>query len=704
MNRLASHRGPDGEGYWTWDGQSKTGQFVENRLVDQADSRGVFALGHCRLAILHLSEAGRQPMASKDRSVWIAFNGEIYNYLELRHELIQLGHTFTTGTDTEVILAAYGQWGTECFARFNGMWGLAIVDLRRPVVVLSRDRLGVKPLYIWAKHGALAFASEIKQFFVLPGVEAVVNMDAVSEYIDTGYEAPPATFFKDILAFPAGSWSQIPIEQPHHSAAQPFWFPEHLEATKVSQEEAIERTRSLFEDTVTLRLRSDVPVGVCLSGGLDSSSIFGQVQRLKNGQAKSTYAFSAAFHEAGFDERPYVKTVLDQWGGKTFYAFPRAETFLEEFDQFIYQHDEPPGSISQYASWCVMRLAREHGVPVLLNGQGGDELFSGYWPAYYLFLRQHATRSPLHVAKHLLGALLPGGNPMLVSQMLPHFRQYQHRSKRNNRALLRSHWSSAGFSLTRNWAQSAQQLEPAQYRLAEIRNVHLPRVLKWDDRNSMAFNIEARYPFLDYRLVEWAVSLPPEMNFRRGWNKLLLRHALCDILPPAVQWRRSKVGFETPQSVWIRTILRPTIRGVLTKSEAILLQNRASIGLVPYLPNTNTMVGMANKLLECMSLGLPLVFSHFPNYCELAGVCGAGLPVDPTQPRQIAEALECLVRNPELAKKMGEAGRRAVRERFNWASECTKLLSLYQEVLEVKSPRPKTVLFPARASFKSRVR
>jgi asparagine synthase (glutamine-hydrolysing) len=528
-------------------------------VADQSDWPGVLALGHRRLAILDLSAAGRQPMASKDHRIWIAFNGEIYNYLELRAELIQLGHTFATSTDTEVILAAYSQWGTECFARFNGMWGLAIVDLRRQVVVLSRDRLGVKPLYVWAKHGSLAFASEIKQLFALPGVEAVANMDAIAEYIDTGYEAPPATFFADVHAFPAGCWGEISNEKPQYPTARPFWHLDRLAVTKVSRDEAIDRTRSLFEDAVKLRLRSDVPVGVCLSGGLDSSSIFSQMQRLKDGQGDSTYAFSAAFHEACFDERPYIQVVLDQCGGKAFYTFPSAETFLEDFDQFIYHHDEPPGSISQYAGWCVMRLAREHHVPVLLNGQGGDELFSGYWPAYYLSLRQHLAQSPLYVVQHLLGALLPGGNPMLVSQMFPHFYQYKHRSKRHNRALLRPFWSSSGFTLAENWAQMAQQLAPVQYRLAEIRHVHLPRLLKWDDRNSMAFSIEGRYPLLDYRLVEWAVTIPPEMNFRRGWNKLLLRQALSDLLPPAIQWRRAKVGFETPQSVWLRTTLRSTI-------------------------------------------------------------------------------------------------------------------------------------------------
>lgn len=559
MNRLASHRGPDGEGYWIWDGQSATGRIVEEQSADREDCRGVMALGHRRLAILDLSAAGLQPMCSKDRRAWIVFNGEIYNYIELRDELRKLGHSFTSTTDTEVILAAYDQWGTACFPRFNGMWGLAIVDLRRGVVVLSRDRLGVKPLYVWARHGAVAFASEIKQFFALPGVEAVANLDALSEYIDTGYEAPPATFFAHIHAFPAGCWGEISTAHPRYPCAYPFWHPERLVVRDLSRDDAVEGTRTLFEDAVRLRLRSDVPVGVCLSGGLDSSSIFCQVQQLKNGDGHSTGAFSAAFHDPGFDERQYIKMVLDRSGGRAFYTFPTAEGFLEDFDQFIFQHDEPPGSMSQYAAWCVMRLAREQRVPVILNGQGGDELFSGYWPAYYLFLRQNVARSPVHVARHLVGALLPGGNPMLVSEMLSHLSQYRHRTRRQNRTLLRGRCASAGFTVDANWAQTVQQLDPTEYRLAEIRHVHLPRLLKWDDRNSMAFSIEGRHPFLDYRLVEWTLTLPPGINLWRGWNKLLLRHALSDVLPSAIQWRRSKIGFETPQSVWIRTTLRPII-------------------------------------------------------------------------------------------------------------------------------------------------
>ena len=564
MNRLASHRGPDGEGYWLWDGKSAAGQFIGSEAADAARGehpQGPAGLGHRRLSILDLSDAGLQPMSSSGGRVWIVFNGEIYNYIELRAELMRSGHKFHTGTDTEVILAAYEQWGTDCFARFNGMWGLGLIDLRKRRLVLSRDRLGVKTLYKCVKNRSFAFASEIKQFFALPGIDAAADMDAVAEYIDTGYEVPPATFFEGIRAFPPGCWGEIAIDQPGQPTPQPFWFPEKLSASKVDRAEAREHTRNLFADAVKLRLRSDVPVGVCLSGGLDSSAIFGQAQLLRNGTAPSTYSFSAAFADGRFDERPYVETVLEKFKGQGHYVFPTAEMFLEDSDSFVFHHDEPPGSLSQYEAWSVMSLAREHRVPLLLNGQGGDELFTGYWSAYYLFLRQTLGRAPQQIAEHLLGSLLPGGNPALVAQLLPHLRQYRNRKKRDNRIVLLPCWRSRGFTLESNWATAAQQLNPEQYRLHEIRNIHLPRLLKWDDRNSMAFSIEGRYPFLDYRMVEWALTLPPEMNLRHGWNKLLLRESLGHALPPAIQWRRSKVGFVTPQSEWMRTTLHPVLVG-----------------------------------------------------------------------------------------------------------------------------------------------
>jgi asparagine synthase (glutamine-hydrolysing) len=348
-------------------------------------------------------------------------------------------------------------------------------------------------------------------------------------------------------------------------APQPFWFPERVAPSGHTTADLHQQGRELFRDAVALCLRSDVPVGVCLSGGLDSTAIFGQAQQLHTETGHAIAAFSAAFDDRRFDERPYIDTVLRAFNGRGFYCFPSADDFVHDCDRWIVHHDEPPATLSQYAAWSVMRLAREHGVPVLLNGQGGDELFAGYWSAYYLFLRQTLRRAPQHIVTHLVGSLLPGGNATLVSQLVPHWRQYRHRSASRNQHLLQPHWRTHAASNGSQWPIAAQALNPAAYRLHEIRHVHLPRLLKWDDRNSMAFSIEGRYPLLDYRLVEWALSVPPEANLSRGWNKLLFRDTVRDVLPPPIRWRRSKVGFETPQSEWIRGSLRAVLRRWATR-------------------------------------------------------------------------------------------------------------------------------------------
>jgi asparagine synthase (glutamine-hydrolysing) len=571
-NRLALHRGPDGEGFWIWDGRSDTGEFVDSNSADRYAADGTIVLGHRRLAILDLTDAGLQPMASRDGRVWIVFNGEVFNYIELREELSRFGHRFRTGTDTEVVLAAYDEWGTDCFARFNGMWGLAIIDLRQRKLVLSRDRLGIKPLYVWAMDGEIAFASEIKQLFAISGVKATANMHAVAEYIDTGYEAPLDTFFEGIKTVPTGHWGEVSIDAPRMPRFESYWFPERIAVEKIDRTEARERTRELFERSNRLRLRSDVPVGVCLSGGLDSSAIFGQIQQLGSGNGATISGFSAVFDDPEVDERRFIHKVLEAYNATGHTTLPTPEAFVEECDGFLYHHDEPPGSMSPYAAWSVMRLARQNRVPVLLNGQGGDELFSGYWPAYYLFLKQQLRRHPGTVARHCLGSLLPGGNPALVGMATAYFRRYQHRKRRANRTLLVSNWRSFGITLDNNWATEAQQITPEQYRLRELRQIQLPRLLKYDDRNSMAFGIEGRYPFLDHHLIEWILRLPVEMNLRRGWNKELLRESLGHVLPPDIKRRRSKLGFVTPQATWIRGPLRPVLDEWVARPSARLRQ------------------------------------------------------------------------------------------------------------------------------------
>jgi len=543
------HRGPDGDGYWYYTRGPGTGRFT----ADSTSLGGAasVALGHRRLAILDLSPAGAQPMPSPDRSQWLIFNGEIYNYVELRTELAEAGYRFTTSTDTEVAMAAYLKWGTRCFERFNGMWALAIVDLRRRVLVLSRDRFGIKPLYVAEAGGTLFFASEVKQLLASGRIKAVANPQAVVEYVDTGYQSDPLTMFAGVVSFPAACWSETPLDRPAAPVPQAFWHAPAASRGSRDINELDEEFRASFDDAVRLQLRSDVPVGVCLSGGLDSSAIYGQARR--SGGEKVADAFSAAFDAEPFDERPFIRQVLDNHGGNLHLAFPTAESFLEDCDRFVYQHDEPVGSLSQYAAWSVMARARRTRVKVLLLGQGADELFSGYWSAYYMFLRQRPFAAP----SHLLGSMLPGGNSTLVTQLLPHLRQYLNRRRRSNRAVLSGAWRRIKGTRTENWARRAQQLDPAGYRLAEIRDIHLPRLLKWDDRSSMAFGIEGRYPFLDHRLVDFALSIPPQLNFSRGWTKVLIRRALGNVLPPAIQWRKSKNGFVTPQSEWLRSTLRP---------------------------------------------------------------------------------------------------------------------------------------------------
>jgi asparagine synthase (glutamine-hydrolysing) len=551
----AAHRGPDGEAYWLWDGGEGRGRTVDDASALGGAAPVRAALGHKRLAIIDLSRDGQQPMRCADGSCWIVLNGEIYNYLELREELVRLGHQFRTRTDTEVVLAAWREWGPECFRRFNGMWGLAIVDLRRRTLTLSRDRLGVKPLYLWRGDGALVFCSEIKQLLDVPGFVPRANPDAVAEYVDTGYEAPPHTFFAGVTAFPPGCWATVSLDAPAEPAPRSYWEPEALPPVELDEEAAQKKFRNLFNDAVRLRLRADVPVGTCLSGGLDSSAIFLQIALLQGGAPR--HSFSALFDDARFDERRYVAEILARYHGVSHHVVPTPAMFTAAEDAFVYQHDEPPGSLSVFAAFCVMKLAREHAVPVLLNGQGGDELFGGYWPAYLLWLRSTLGSSPLSFARHVIGTLLPGGNQELFRQLLPHWRQYRTRQARANRGLLRDTLRDAGFTVNRNWAAEAQSLSPSAYRMSEIRRIHLPRLLKWEDRNSMAHGVEGRYPFLDYRLVEWAATIPPGLNFHRGWNKWVVREGLGELFPDAIRFRRDKIGFETPQAAWMTTALRP---------------------------------------------------------------------------------------------------------------------------------------------------
>jgi asparagine synthase (glutamine-hydrolysing) len=431
------------------------------------------------------------------------------------------------------------------------MWAFAILDRRKRGLFVSRDRIGVKPLYYYRNGGMIAFASEIKQFFELPGFNKEPNIDACLSYLVTGYEMPPETFFKNIIAFPPGCCAKIDLDSPEVKPEE-FWTPEKSSIRKYSEDELISRIGNTFTNSVNFRLRSDVPVGGCLSGGLDSSSIFVEMKQLH--PSHTFNAFSACFDDPGIDERKFMKSIIGKTGSRHIEVFPNADEFISDLPAFLRQHDEPVGSISMYAQYKIMQAARREKIPVLLDGQGGDELFSGYWPSYFLMLKNfYRNKNFISIFKHSAGTLF-GGNTELLSQAFSHFSEYR---KRDTRALPFSingrHLERLEGIKTLQWHREAQNLTPCEYRKAEIFKIHLPRLLKWEDRNSMAFSIESRVPFLDVNLVELVLSVNPELNMQKGWTKYLFRKAMDSKLPKDICWRKDKKGFETPQEKWMKS-------------------------------------------------------------------------------------------------------------------------------------------------------
>ena len=306
MTATVAHRGPDGSGATFF--QRGAAGLHECNPQDVPDWS--VALGHRRLSILDLSEAGSQPMAYRDR-VWITYNGELYNFVELRAELETLGHVFRSHSDTEVILAAYDEWGTDAFARLRGMWGFVLLDARRNVAIFCRDRLGIKPVYLVRANGVLAVASEIKQFRALPMMTLRPNTSALWEYILAGYEDSQQTFFEGVTPLPSGTWQSLDLTTGKLSPAESYWFPDRVRPSVTRREEATQNFRDVFQEAVRIHLRSDVPVGCALSGGLDSSSVAACIMALKNPTDPPLHTFSIVFPGHKIDERQHIQSVVN---------------------------------------------------------------------------------------------------------------------------------------------------------------------------------------------------------------------------------------------------------------------------------------------------------------------------------------------------------------------------------------------------------
>ena len=518
LNELA-HRGPDGRGVFAADG---------------------VCLGHLRLAIIDLSDAGLQPFA--DHGLQLIHNGEIYNYLELRAELEAKGHRFRSQTDTEVILAAYREWGERCVERFNGMWAFVLWDEGRRTLFCSRDRFGVKPFYYRVAGDEFAFASE-----PWPLRRDGANLRAVRDYLEQGYlDQGDETFFDGVLRLPPAHSLTF---GPEGLRLARYWSLERCDPPV----DPVEAVRETFLDAVRLQLRSDVPVGTCLSGGLDSSSIAVAVAHHGHERQKTVTAY---FEDEGFDERPYARAVVERTGAEAHWVSFTAEDLVENLPAIVQAQGEPFGSTSICAGWYVMREARGAGLKVMLDGQGGDEILAGYRAFFGYRLSDLLRAGRLTEAAGELRAFagVNGSRWAAVALVNPHVSD---RFRLAARSRLRGSATLAAPELRR--------LEPAGGENGAVfpdrlrRQLHLvltrrglPELLRYEDRNSMAHSLEARVPFLDHRLVELAFALDGSELIRRGETKSVLRRALADLLPPTVRARRDKLGFVTPERRFLR--------------------------------------------------------------------------------------------------------------------------------------------------------
>jgi asparagine synthase (glutamine-hydrolysing) len=568
MTTVLRHRGPDDEGYLA------AGTLVPElpcvslggadssvtglRSIGDYHGPANLYLGHRRLSILDLSEAGHQPMGRG--GLWIVFNGEIYNYMELREELKAAGYGFSTATDTEVILAAYDCWGQDCAKRFNGDWALAIFDARRRLLILSRDRYGVKPLYFFETNGFFAFASEIKALLAVPRVPHAINREKAFEYRALFcHDHTEETLFDGIRQLAPGQNMTLELQTGRRDSSRYYRLTTNYAAEKYDHRKALDYAndvRELLTDSVRLRLRADVPVGTCLSGGLDSSAVVAIMSRLVGAKDGRLNTFTASFPGEAFDESRFARLVAEHTRVQSRVLYPTKEGYWQEIDRVLYHQDEPFGGASIYSEWAVMREAAKH-VKVVLDGHGGDEVFAGYKDYRLSFLadllarRRWLTflRELAHVAR-----MHPERRKFLGEmKSLPIYFLGQRGKRIMYRLYYRREIGASRRSL--NLARPAK-LDQVGEKFAGNLNallLHymttytLPYLLRGEDRCCMAHSVEARVPFTDYRLVDYVFSIPAAYKIHDGWTKWLLRLAVSDLLPGEIVWRREKFGFATPR-------------------------------------------------------------------------------------------------------------------------------------------------------------
>jgi asparagine synthase (glutamine-hydrolysing) len=551
------YRGPDDEGYVLINQAASRYQAYSGPASPESvrsahpslDAAGDFAasigLAHRRFSIIDLSADGHQPLFSQDGSCCVVFNGEIYNYIELRAELEQRGVRFRSQSDTEVLIQAYQMWGTDCFPRFNGFWALALYDFRKRQLILSRDRLGKKPLY-WTRAGSrVYFASEIKSLLQVPEVARArkVNEEAVWHWcVDGRRDLNNATLFNGIESLPAACWTVVDKDFPRR--IQTFWeVPrERMREADISVPEAARRVREALDDAVRIRLRADVPLAIELSGGMDSSTVLALAARHYPGRLT---AYTVKYPDAYWDEEPFARLVANRYNVDHRVLEPELGGFWRQLMDFTYLQEEPYHSPNMHVSQVIWSRMRADGTKVTLTGAAGDELFAGYADYHWKVQIENLARGRwghlLANARHWTDR--PRGLIGLARELVAalHLRPLVRGIKETFPALDNQY--IRGIATPR---KLYHELMLSAWLREEVVNTRIPYWLRSGEKNYMGIPFEARSPFLDYRVVELATRLPTTYLVRHGWHKWILRKAMEDSLPADVVWRRVKMGFPYP--------------------------------------------------------------------------------------------------------------------------------------------------------------
>ena len=545
LKRMAvsiAHRGPDGEGFYINPG-------------------GNAGFAHRRLAIIDLSPAAAQPMHYASRYS-IVYNGEIYNYTEIRRELIKAGYHFNTQSDTEVILAAYDCYGEKCLSHFDGMFAFSIWDEKMQSLFAARDRFGEKPFYFFNDHFSFYFASEMKALWAA-GIPKNINQKMLLNYICLGHVQNPEnkrqTFFEQIFMLPGAHYLIYKV-QDNSLSIHPYWFLDKQSQINISETRAAEKLDQLLQVSISRRLRSDVPVGTSLSGGLDSSTVLAYIKELQK-SGESIQTFSALFPGFEKDESRFVQQLSQHWNIQNTSVSPSASQLADDFSRLCYHQEEPFPSSSIYAQYKVFESAAQNNIRVLLDGQGADEIMAGYPKYIHWYLQEVINRYRFSKFKSEQKyfsqnkIVYKWGYKNIIAAWLPSHVSIALEKKEFNKIVQHPDLNKE-FLLAIKGKEWEGIHKPVVTKLNDILYFNtmqfgLEELLRYADRNSMAHGVEVRLPFLFHELVKFVFSLSSDMKINHGFTKYILRKTIENKLPPEIAWRTDKVGFEPPQKEWM---------------------------------------------------------------------------------------------------------------------------------------------------------